>query len=213
MFSPNASIIEANDWLSHVDYQVLQNRYQIFSSRYGAQKTTWTNHRCKTNENGVQIIILNFMIDVSWLNFQNLCRFVIFFFFGDVPNVKIERQAFGRIRRLRQKWWVRMIRFLVEDSVSLRTNAMLFVKSLPELMTELDAEVFFESNTETIIRVFTKSRALPVTLLIFTCGHCYSYFRRLRTMKTLQVIPADTHGRFDRGKFRKKPEKRGQNYI
>ncbi len=38
----------------------------------------------------------------------------------------------------------------VEDSFSLRTNAMLLGKSLSGLMTELNAEVFFESNVEAI---------------------------------------------------------------
>lgn len=69
---------------------------------------------------------------------------------------------------------------------------MLFVKSLPGLMTELNVGVSFESNTETILRVSTTFRALPVTLLMSNQRHCYLYFRRLRTMKTLQVIPAHT---------------------
>lgn len=39
------------------------------------------------------------------------------FFFDDAPNVQIERQAIGRVRRLRQTRWVRVIRrFLVKDS-------------------------------------------------------------------------------------------------
>jgi DNA repair protein RAD16 len=77
----------------------------------------------QTNENGIQIILLNFMIGVSGLNMQRWCRNIIFF--EGPPNVQIERQAIGRVRRIGQKRWVRVIRLLVEESFSLRTNAML----------------------------------------------------------------------------------------
>lgn len=102
----------------------------------------------QTNENGVQILLLNFMIGVSGLNMQRWCRNVLFF--EGPPNVQIERQAIGRVRRIGQKRWVRVIRFLVEDSFSLRMNAMLLVKSLAGLMTELNADAFFESDSDII---------------------------------------------------------------
>ena len=104
----------------------------------------------QSRKDGVQVIILNFLIGVTGLNFQNLCRNVVFF--DGAPNVQVERQAIGRVRRLGQRRWVRVIRLMVEDSFSLQTNAMLLVKSLPGLMTELNAEAFFENtdDTETI---------------------------------------------------------------
>ena len=52
----------------------------------------------QTNENDVEIIILNFVINVSELNFQNLRRNVIFF--DGAPNVQIEQQTIDRAQRL-----------------------------------------------------------------------------------------------------------------
>ena len=52
----------------------------------------------QTNENDVEIIILNFVINVSELNFQSLRRNVIFF--DGAPNVQIEQQTIDRAQRL-----------------------------------------------------------------------------------------------------------------
>jgi hypothetical protein len=94
----------------------------------------------------VQVFICSYSVSCAGLNLHMLCRTVIEFELAPCEGVR--QQMLGRIRRRGQTRWCRHICLTTKDSFNTRQAAMSLLKGLPALMTQLNLEVFGNSDAE-----------------------------------------------------------------